>query len=319
MRIKAIASALIAGCLAVTSMFTLAGCGVKHSNAPASKTEETTEAPTELILPISSEEALKMNHDELYTLFTEAGFKNTDSQALEDLDSSSDKLNEVTKSVTADGQASFQKVDKMMSDCKIVISYHSVKNASLPIDKYDLEKDDDAIYYEDAVTQFQKEGFKDIGTRTVEDSSKPEGSVVDVTVDGKSCASDLMFSAPVDAKIVIVYCTKESPTDSKASSKAESKQESRSNTDSGVVTPSFKETMDSYEAFFDSYIDFMKKYKENPSDLTMLSEYADYMSKYNDYMSKISAIDSDNLSAADLAYYSEVHARIMKKLAETGA
>ena len=37
------------------------------------------------------------------------------------------------------------------------------------------------------------------------------------------------------------------------------------------------------------------------------------------YMSKISDIDSDSLSAADLAYYTEVHARIMKKLAETGA
>ena len=74
--------------------------------------------------------------------------------------------------------------------------------------------------------------------------------------------------------------------------------------------------MDSYEAFFDEYIDFMKKYKENPSDLSLISEYTEYLSKYSDYMSKLSAVDTDSLSAADLAYYTEVNARITKKLAE---
>lgn len=105
----------------------------------------------------------------------------------------------------------------------------------------------------------------------------------------------------------------------KESESSESKQESKSDTDSGSVTPTFKETMDSYETFFDSYIEFMNKYKENPSDLTLLSEYADYMSKYSDYMSKLSAIDTKNLSAADLAYYTEVHARILKKIANVSA
>ena len=32
------------------------------------------------------------------------------------------------------------------------------------------------------------------------------------------------------------------------------------------VTPDFKELMDSYEAFFDSYVDFMNKYNEASSD-----------------------------------------------------
>lgn len=104
----------------------------------------------------------------------------------------------------------------------------------------------------------------------------------------------------------------------KESESSEIKQESKSDTDSGSVTPTFKETMDSYETFFDSYIEFMNKYKENPSDLTLLSEYANYMSKYSDYMSKLSAIDTKNLSAADLAYYTEVHARILKKIANVG-
>ncbi|MBR1482547.1 MAG: hypothetical protein IJ598_06225 [Ruminococcus sp.] len=110
----------------------------------------------------------------------------------------------------------------------------------------------------------------------------------------------------------------EKPTEkpTKAPEKNESKPESKADTDSDSVTPSFKETMDSYEAFFDSYIDFMKKYKENPSDLTMITEYSDYISKYSDCMSKLSAVDTDNLSVADLAYYTEVYTRIMKKMAE---
>ena len=103
------------------------------------------------------------------------------------------------------------------------------------------------------------------------------------------------------------------------SSNKESKSENKSITDNDTVTPSFKEMMDSYEAFFDEYIDFMKKYKENPSDLSLISEYTEYLSKYSDYMSKLSAVDTDSLSAADLAYYTEVNARITKKLAEVAA
>lgn len=113
----------------------------------------------------------------------------------------------------------------------------------------------------------------------------------------------------------------EKPTEKATEAPAEesSNKESKSITDNDTVTPSFKEMMDSYEAFFDEYIDFMKKYKDNPSDLSLISEYTEYLSKYSDYMSKLSAVDTDSLSAADLAYYTEVNARITKKLAEVAA
>ena len=74
--------------------------------------------------------------------------------------------------------------------------------------------------------------------------------------------------------------------------------------------------MDSYEAFFDEYVAFMKRYKENPSDLSLLSEYADYMSKYSDYLDKLDDIEQDELTDAELAYYMEVHSRILKKIAD---
>ena len=33
------------------------------------------------------------------------------------------------------------------------------------------------------------------------------------------------------------------------------------------MRPEFKEAMDSYEAFYDEYCDFIKKYNDNPSEL----------------------------------------------------
>lgn len=48
----------------------------------------------------------------------------------------------------------------------------------------------------------------------------------------------------------------------------------------------------------------------------MMGDLADYMGKYSDMMAKLDAIDSKSLSDADAAYYTEVSARVMKKLAE---
>lgn len=98
-----------------------------------------------------------------------------------------------------------------------------------------------------------------------------------------------------------------------------SKQESskaESSTDSGIVTPSFKEAMDSYEEFFDEYVAFMKKYSESDNTLSMLNDYAQYMTQYAETMQKLNEIDEDELSDADLAYYIEVQARISQKLLE---
>jgi len=80
------------------------------------------------------------------------------------------------------------------------------------------------------------------------------------------------------------------------------------------VTPEFKETMDSYEAFFDEYIAFMKKFDESDNALELLTDFSNYMDKYSDVMEKLDAIDESQLSTADSAYYAEVSARISQKL-----
>ncbi len=84
----------------------------------------------------------------------------------------------------------------------------------------------------------------------------------------------------------------------------------------GVVTPSFKETMDSYESFFDEYIVFMNKMMNGNAMTSMdyLNDYAAFMAKYEEAMEALDKMDTDKMSPADQAYYFEVMARIEAKL-----
>ena len=68
---------------------------------------------------------------------------------------------------------------------------------------------------------------------------------------------------------------------------------------SDAVTPEFKELMDSYEAFFDEYVEFMQKYMKADA---------------NDMVAMMNAIDQNELSTADKLYYIDVTGRINQKL-----
>lgn len=94
--------------------------------------------------------------------------------------------------------------------------------------------------------------------------------------------------------------------------KVEEKKKENNNT----VDPELKAFLDSYEQFVDEYVEFMKLYQQNPTDLTLLAKYTDIMQRYTDFMSKYNALDEDEMSDADLAYYIDVTARIEKKLLE---
>ena len=82
------------------------------------------------------------------------------------------------------------------------------------------------------------------------------------------------------------------------------------------MRPEFKEAMNSYEAFYDEYCDFMKEYADNPSDLTLLSEYTDMMSKAADMSEKFDAWNEDEMNDAELKYYLDVNNRVAQELLE---
>ena len=92
--------------------------------------------------------------------------------------------------------------------------------------------------------------------------------------------------------------------------------EEAEDTDSDVISPEFKKTMDDYEAWFDHYCEVMNKYKENPTDLELMSEMTDLMTEETEMLDQMEKMDESEMNTAELAYYIEVTARIEKKLLE---
>ncbi len=87
---------------------------------------------------------------------------------------------------------------------------------------------------------------------------------------------------------------------------------------SSGVSPDLKEYLDSYEAFIDEYVEFMNQYYNNPTDLSLLSKYADILQKYNDFAEAIDNYDTDIMSTDDYNYYIEVTTRCTQKLLKIG-
>lgn len=86
--------------------------------------------------------------------------------------------------------------------------------------------------------------------------------------------------------------------------------------DTGILSPEFKKTMDDYEAWFDHYCEVMKKYQENPSDLELISEMSSLLTEETEMFDQMESMDESEMNNAELAYYIEVTARIEKKLLE---
>lgn len=82
------------------------------------------------------------------------------------------------------------------------------------------------------------------------------------------------------------------------------------------IRPEFKEAMDSYEAFYTEYCEFMKEYNENPTDLTLLAKYADMLVKAEEMNEAFEAWNEDELSNEELKYYLDVNNRVMKMLVD---
>ena len=78
------------------------------------------------------------------------------------------------------------------------------------------------------------------------------------------------------------------------------------------IRPDVKEAIDSYEAFMDEYLDFMKKY-QTANTTELLMDYMDWMGKYADMTEKMEKMEGD-LTEAEAMYYAEVTARVSAKM-----
>ena len=86
--------------------------------------------------------------------------------------------------------------------------------------------------------------------------------------------------------------------------------------DQNGIRPEFKKSMESYEAFFDEYIEFMNAFKQDSTSLSMLTKYAEFMTKYEKAMSEMDKIDESELTDAEDKLFLETQLRINNKLTE---
>ena len=82
----------------------------------------------------------------------------------------------------------------------------------------------------------------------------------------------------------------------------------------GLVDPELKEFLDRYEDFVDSYIEFMKEYQKNPTDMNLLLKYTSILQEYAEFAAAIEAYDDEDMSEADALYYAEVTLRCSQKM-----
>lgn len=97
------------------------------------------------------------------------------------------------------------------------------------------------------------------------------------------------------------------PEENAASSPSEPMAEVQIGNRTLSISKAFKEAMDGYEVFFDDYIDAVTT--QNVIKLSTL------MLKYGETLEAFDRIKDEDLSEAEMAYYTEIHARIMGKLA----
>ena len=82
------------------------------------------------------------------------------------------------------------------------------------------------------------------------------------------------------------------------------------------LRPEFKEAMDAYEAFYNEYCSFMLKFKENPSDISLILKYTEMLGELEQMSAAFDSWDEAEMNSEELQYYLEVSSRVMQKLLE---
>lgn len=79
-------------------------------------------------------------------------------------------------------------------------------------------------------------------------------------------------------------------------------------------TGGWRQFLKDYEAFVDDYIAFMKKYQANPTDMTLLSDYADMMTRVSEWSENADEFSDELNDPSELAEYAKEYVRILTKM-----
>lgn len=141
-----------------------------------------------------------------------------------------------------------------------------------------------------------------------------DGNTMDITLGAPKSEDDSKDQDSTDSQPTQKSQSQQQSQNTQQEQQSQQSQQSQQY-DPSQVSADFKASMDSYEKFFDQYVEFMKKYKDSGNSISMLADYTKMMQQYTDTMNKLNAIDQNSLNAADEAYYLEVMGRITQKLA----
>ncbi|MCL2488128.1 MAG: hypothetical protein FWE80_05530, partial [Oscillospiraceae bacterium] len=79
----------------------------------------------------------------------------------------------------------------------------------------------------------------------------------------------------------------------------------------------WKQFLQEYEAWIDSYLVILKKYRDNPADLSILSDYMEAMQKLTEWAEKVDKIESELADSPEaLAEYLAAISRILGKISQ---
>ena len=230
-----------------------------------------------------------------------------------------EQLPPTPESVTLEGENEYMLVDAIdISDCTLENGYFSgmMTFTSHTTQKYIDEYGD--YFYRQIYFGFYNENGDLVGDEVAQDNCVYDREYV------WENSTYVMIStkSPISAvKVLKIVCEPLSEVSSSTSSEPESSPslEPSIGSEASVavedgISPEFKAAMDSYEAFFDEYIAFMERYANSDGDLSLLTDYMEYMSQYTETMEKLNSIEENELTSAELLYYSEVMSRISQKL-----
>lgn len=94
--------------------------------------------------------------------------------------------------------------------------------------------------------------------------------------------------------------------------------EETSTTPSSAEGKQWKQFLDDYEDWVDDYIKIVKKYSENPTDTSILSNYTEMVTKLTEWQTKADEMKAEleETSPTELAEYSAELLRIAAKISE---
>ena len=79
----------------------------------------------------------------------------------------------------------------------------------------------------------------------------------------------------------------------------------------------WKQFLNDYEKWVDSYVDILKKYKEDPTDMSILSDYATLTQQAAEWSEKADKIQNELEATPEvLKEYTETLGRILQKITE---